>query len=199
MVRTSSSMRGLDNGTWSALYSLRFVDALPGDVFGDEGEDEDVGARTADFVLDGGLVLREAPREAAADFEGFVLVLDELDSAENDYASEGERPGWRTGGVVDAFVHDGEAGARVTAQGVDFVTLAGTVEVEATGFVIPVGVERDAVGASTVARHRKDASLRGAEDGEGFFVGKLLLEPPHGAEEDLGGNVERVAHCVSPG
>ena len=79
-----------------------FVDAFSGDVFRDEGEDADARPGEADFLLDGGLVRLEAAGEAAADFDGFGLVLDELDAPEHDDGAEGQRPVRRAGGVVDA-------------------------------------------------------------------------------------------------
>ena len=102
--------------------------------------------------------------------------------AMDDDAAEGERPVGRAGRVVDALVSDGEAGARVAAQGVDFVSGFGAVEVEFAGFRIVEGIEGDAIGVAAVAGHGEDSAWGGGEDVADFVVGKGLLGAAHGAE-----------------
>ena len=81
-----------------------------------------------------------------------------------------------------AFVDGGEAGTRIAAEGVDFVALLRTVEVEAVRLLVVEGVERDAVGPPAVANDGQDAAPDGAQHLADFVLGQRLPRAPHGAD-----------------
>ncbi len=155
------------------------MDPLAGDVLRREREAEDAVTGMGYLPFDIFPVVGKLIGELAADFQGPIMVLHNLQAAKDDDAVKKQRPA-----VIRRLrlLHHAEAGFLPAAHGVDLVPGHPAVEVELSVLrVIPM-IDGKSIGVVSIAQNGENAPLLLFQDSDAFLWGERLFYPGNRAE-----------------